>query len=118
MHRACSGSLRLAMTISAVLTRPLASYSFFTMPGLSVPLMEIASAPDGTIWATSFTPGLLLRLNPRTGSFTSYYAPFTGTNKGGLYGLLVTPDNEVWVTISAENAVARLDVPTHRFIYY
>jgi virginiamycin B lyase len=91
---------------------------FFIPAGPEAQLMEIASAPDGTIWATAFTPGLLLRLDPRTGSFTSYYAPFTGSDKSGLYGLLVTPTDEVWVTISAENVIARLDVATNRFLYY
>ncbi len=91
---------------------------FFTAPGPDAQLMEIASSPDGTIWATAFTPGLLLRLDPRTGSFTSYYTPFTGSDRSGLYGLLVTRTGEVWVTISAENGIARLDVAANRFIYY
>ncbi|HET8852353.1 MAG TPA: hypothetical protein VFN02_07495, partial [Ktedonobacteraceae bacterium] len=91
---------------------------FFIPAGPEAQLMEIASAPDGTIWATAFTPGLLLRLDPRTGSFTLYYAPFTGSDKSGLYGLLVTPAGEVWVTISAENVIARLDLATNHFVYY
>ncbi len=92
--------------------------SYFTPPGPEAQLMEIASAPDGMIWATAFTPGLLLRLDPRTGSFTSYHALFTGSDKSGLYGLLITSSGEVWVTISAENVIARLDIKANRFIYY
>jgi len=91
---------------------------FFIPTGPEAQLMEIASAPDGTIWATAFTPGLLLRLDPRIGGFTSYNAPFTGSDKSGLYGLLVTPTGEVWVTISAENVIARLDLATNHFVYY
>ncbi len=83
----------------------------FTPPGPNVALMEIASDTHGVIWATSFSSGLLLSLNPRTGTFTAYYVPSTGgTGAGALYGLVVTPDNNVWVTVSAENAIARLDV--------
>jgi len=91
---------------------------FFTPPGPTMPLMEIASDTHGIIWATSFSAGLLLRLDPRTGTFTPYYAPFTGPGTGGLYGLVVTPTGEIWVTVLAENVVARLDVVAHRFIYY
>ncbi len=94
------------------------SIRFFTPSGPSMPLMEIASDAQGTIWATSFNNGLLLRLDPRTGTFTSYYAPFTGSGTGGLYGLVVTPTGEVWVTVPAENVLARLDIAAHRFIYY
>ncbi len=81
-------------------------------------LMEIASDAHGIIWATSFDDGLLLRLDPRTGTFTRYYAPFTGPGTGGLYGLVVTATGEVWVTVLAENVIARLDISAHRFIYY
>jgi virginiamycin B lyase len=81
--------------------------------------MEIASDTHGVIWATSFGSGLLLSLNPRTGTFTTYYVPSIGANgAGALYGLVITPDNDVWVTVSAENAIARLDVAAHRFTPY
>ncbi len=91
----------------------------FTPPGSNVALMEIASDTHGVIWATSFSSGLLLSLDPRTGTFTAYYVPSTGgTGAGALYGLVVTPDNNVWVTVSAENAIARLDVAAHRFTPY
>ena len=83
-----------------------------------MPLMEIASDAQGNIWVTSFSGGLLLRLDPHTSVFTSYYAPFSSPGTGGLYGLVVTPTGEIWVTVLAENVVARLDVVAHRFIYY
>ncbi|HLZ56095.1 MAG TPA: SMP-30/gluconolactonase/LRE family protein [Ktedonosporobacter sp.] len=91
---------------------------FFTMPGSTTSLMEIASDTHGAIWATSFNTGLLLKLDPDTETFTPYYAPFSGTTSGGLYGLSVSPNDEVWVTVSAENVIARLDVAANRFIYY
>ncbi len=91
---------------------------YFPLPGVHVPLMEIASDAHGAIWVTSFSSGLLLELNPRSGSVTSYYASLTGADPGGLYGLAVTSSGDVWVTILAENALARLDAATHRFVYY
>jgi len=91
---------------------------FFTPPGPTMPLMEIASDAQGNIWVTSFSGGLLLRLDPHTSVFTSYYAPFSSPGTGGLYGLVVTPTGEIWVTVLAENVVARLDVVAHRFISY
>src|SRR5258708_35323524 len=80
--------------------------------------MEIASGAHGIIWATSFSSGLLLRLDPRSGAVTSYYASLTGADPGGLYGLAVTSSDDVWVTILAEDALARLDAATHRLVYY
>jgi len=90
----------------------------FAPPGPPIAPMEIASDAHGAIWVTSFSSGLLLQLNPRTGAVTSYYASLSGEDTGGLYGLAVTSSGNVWVTILAENALARLDAATHRFIYY
>lgn len=91
---------------------------YFPLPGVHVPLMEIASDAHGTIWATSFSSGLLLQLNPRSGAVTSYYASLSGANPGGLYGLAVTSSGDVWVTILSENALAHLDTAAHHFSYY
>ena len=89
-------------------------FSYFTMQGSATSLMEIASDAHGIIWATSFTSGLLLSFNPDTGKFTPYYAPSTG----GLYGIVITPTGQVWITISAENVIAHLDIAANRFVEY
>jgi streptogramin lyase len=88
--------------------------SYFTMQGPSTPLMEITADAHGIIWATSFSSGLLLSLNPIIGTFTAFYVP----SSGGIYGIVITPAGQVWVTIAAENAIARLDVAANRFIEY
>ena len=91
---------------------------YFPLPGAHVQLMEIASDAHGMIWATSFDSGLLLRLDPRSGVATPYYASLTGADSGGLYGLAVTSTGDIWVTILAQDALARFDTTTHRFSYY
>src|SRR5712692_6250016 len=63
---------------------------YFPLPGVHAPRMEIATDTHGAIWMTSFSSGLLLQLNPRSGAVTSYYASLTGADPGGLYGLAVT----------------------------
>src|ERR1700693_5748511 len=88
--------------------------SYYSMQGLSTPLMEIAADAHGIIWTTSFSTGLLLSFNPQNAIFTPYYAP----SSGGLYGITITPTGQVWVTITAENAIAHLDVTANRFIDY
>lgn len=90
---------------------------FYTLSGPVHPLMEVASDTHGIIWATSFSAGLLVRLDPHTGTFTPYYAP-ASNNAGELYGLLVTPNNEVWITYPTANVIAQLDMASNRFIYY
>jgi virginiamycin B lyase len=92
--------------------------SLYTLKGSNNPFMEIASDAHGNIWATSFNAGLLLKFAPEKGTFTPYYAPYTGNGAGGLYGLLVTPQGEVWTTVTAENVIAQLDVAAGHFIYY
>ncbi len=87
---------------------------YITMQGVTKPLMEITCGANGIIWITSFSSGLLLSLNPNNGNFTSYYAPSTS----GIYGIAITPSGQVWVTIAAENVIARLDVAANRFIFY
>jgi virginiamycin B lyase len=91
---------------------------FFDTQTPGNPQMEIASDTYGTIWATSFTSGLLVRLDSKSATFTYYYAPHTGNAAGGLYGLTVTPAGTIWVTVSADNEIARLDVNANHFIYY
>jgi virginiamycin B lyase len=88
--------------------------TYFSMYGSSTPLMEITADEHGTIWATSFSSGLLLRFSPKTATFTQYYT----SSSGGLYGIVISPIGQIWVTISAENTIARLDVTTNRFINY
>jgi len=90
----------------------------FAAPDPHALLMEIASDAQGSIWVTSFTPGLLFRLQPGTGTFTSYVTSVQGSGRSALYGLLVTPAGEVWVTMLAENALARLDVAAQHFLTY
>jgi streptogramin lyase len=89
----------------------------FTIKGADVPLMEIARDTHGIVWITSFNSNMLVRLDPSTSTFTTYAAPSTSQGSGGLYGLLITSKNELWVTVPAENAIARFDTNTHHFIY-
>ena len=91
---------------------------YFSVPGAATALMEIASDPRGMIWATSFSAGLLVSLNPATGVIIPYYAPSPDGNTGGLYGITITPSGEVWVTITATGIIARLDVAANQFVYY
>ncbi len=94
------------------------SVRLFAVPDRHALLMEIASDGQSTIWVTSFTPDLLFRFRPGTGTFTTYAASFINSEHSALYGLLVTSSGEVWVTMLAENVIARLDVTAGRFIYY
>ena len=94
------------------------SIRLFAISNSSVSFMEIASDTHGIIWATSFNGNQLLQLDPTTGTFMSYTAPSTTPGSGGLYGLTVTNSDEVWVTVPAENALARFDIRTHHFLYH
>ncbi len=92
--------------------------NYYTSPDITAPLMEIASDTHGIIWTTAFDGGLLLKFTPTTGQFSAYIAPANGTNAGGLYGLSISPTDDVWVTIMSANAIAHLDSKTQQFQYY
>lgn len=94
---------------------------YYQLPDLNAPLMEVASDSHGVIWATSFSSGLLLSFHPTTptsGQFIPYVAPNNGSNAGGLYGLTIAPNDEIWVTITSASVIARLDAHANHFLYY
>ncbi len=90
----------------------------FAVPDPHALTMEIASDRQGSIWVTSFTPGLLFRFKPGARMFMTYTVAVRGNERGTLYGLLATTSGDIWVTILIENMIAHLDVATGRFIYY
>ena len=87
------------------------TFHFFTLPGTSNPLMELAQDRQGTIWATTFSTATLVAFHPATSTFNTYTIP--GSNSGELYGITITPHNAIWVTAPTINAIARFD-PTSR----
>ncbi len=90
---------------------------FFTLPGPSSPLMEVASDSHGTIWATTFNSATLLKFDPQHATFSTYRAPNADKGISGMYGLSIV-DDTIWVTIAASNTIARFDANTKRFFYY
>lgn len=92
--------------------------SYFTPPGITSSLMQLTSDAQGHIWATLFATGLLLQFDPASSHFTIYSAPGAQSSSGGLYGLLIADNGDVWVAATAENLIARLDVRQQRFFAY
>jgi len=90
----------------------------FNAPGANTTLMEVASDSHGTIWATSFHSSQLFKFDPTRSDFTTYNASSASSTTGGLYGLAITPTNNVWVTLTQNNAIARLDPSTQSLIPY
>ena len=90
--------------------------SYFTPPGITSPLMELASDTRGHIWATLFTTSQLLQFDSVSSHFTVYSTP--GTTNSSLYGLLIASNGDVWVAVTAANSLARLDVQSQRFFSY
>jgi virginiamycin B lyase len=90
----------------------------FSVPDPQALTMEIASDEQGSLWVTSFTPGLLFHYKSGTGTFTTYTVSVRGNERGTLYGLLVPTPGDVWVTNLAENMISHLDVRTGHFLTY
>ncbi len=51
-------------------------------------------------------------------SFTTYNAPAFDGNPGGLYGITVATNGDIWVAVTSENILARFQVTEQRFLYY
>ncbi len=98
------------------------SIQIFKAPGASNPLMEVISDSHGTIWTTTFDNSSLLKFDPTRAVFTAYVAPATPNGSramsSGLYGLTLTSDGNIWVTVTAENFIACFNVVTDHFTYY
>jgi virginiamycin B lyase len=94
------------------------SIQTFNAPGTSTTLMEVASDSHGTIWATSFNSEQLFKFDPVKKSFTTYDAPSGNSTTSSFYGLAITPTNDVWVTLTPNNALGRLDPSTQRIVPY
>ena len=90
----------------------------YTVPDPHAFTMEIDSDRHGSLWITSFVPGLLFRFIAGTGKLITYTVSVRGNERSTLYGLLVPTSGDVWVTILAENMLAHLDPRTGRFLYY
>lgn len=94
---------------------------FFSWPGSQTPFKEIASDGQGRLYLTTFTSNLLLGFDPRTDTFTPFYAPSPSNRTGSGYGLpdlAIASSGDVWVTDPAANALLRLDTVTHGFTAY
>ncbi|HEY0754240.1 MAG TPA: hypothetical protein VGD98_09780 [Ktedonobacteraceae bacterium] len=88
--------------------------SYFTPPGVTAPLMELANDARGQIWATTFANSQLLQFDPVSARFTIYSTP----GSGSLYGLLSASNGDVWVAPSAGNLLVRLATRERRFYSY
>jgi streptogramin lyase len=92
--------------------------SYFTPPGISSPLMEVASDAHGHIWATLFATGQLLQFDPGSARFTAYNPSNTSNSSGSSYGLLIASNGDIWITLTSENKLARFDMQRQRFFTY
>jgi virginiamycin B lyase len=92
--------------------------SYFNPPGVNASLMEVTSDAQGTLWATSFSSGLLLSFNARTSTFKPYYATIKGESAGGIYGIEAASNGEIWIAVTSQNAIASLNVTANSFTFY
>src|SRR5438270_5147608 len=104
--------IRFAAALAAMLafcTTALAEVhvAYFPVPAGSHP-HDVAAAPDGTVWYTAQSQGVLGILDPKTGKVEQI-----SLGKGASpHGVAVGPDGAAWVTEDGQNAIARVDPNT------
>ncbi|HET8579082.1 MAG TPA: hypothetical protein VFO18_18435 [Methylomirabilota bacterium] len=75
---------------------------------------RIATAPDGTLWATLYGAGKLLHVDPAAGRVIKEYVMPAGT-RGGPYAVTVDGAGMVWANEIQTDTVARFDPKTEQF---
>src|SRR5437764_6328580 len=81
--------------------------TYFPVPAGAHP-HDVAAAPDGTVWYTAQSQGVLGILDPKTGKVEQI-----SLGKGASpHGVAVGPDGAAWVTEDGQNAIARVDPKT------
>jgi virginiamycin B lyase len=66
---------------------------------------DVAPAPDGAVWYTAQSKGILGRLDPTTGKVTEVrLGPGSAP-----HGVIVGPDGAAWVTDGGQNAIVKVD---------
>src|SRR5207248_10453564 len=69
---------------------------------------DVYPAPDGTVWFTAQSAGMLGWLDPRTGK-----SDLIALGPGAApHGVIVGPDGAGWATEGGQNAIARVDPAT------
>ena len=90
----------------------------FAVPDSSVELMETTSDPSGMIWVTTFNKGRLYRFDPIHHTFTAFAIVEAEATASPLYGIAITGDRSIWLTVPSENALERLDPTTNQITTY
>jgi virginiamycin B lyase len=90
----------------------------YSEPKAGPSFMEIANDASGRLWLTAFNNSILVQFDPRSDIFTAYPAATNDNGVSGIYGVLVTPNQTIWLTIPAANAIARFDQRAKAFVYY
>jgi len=106
---------RSALTVGLTLLYTLAAHAAVTTQEFPLPAgtrpHDVAPAPDGGVWYTSQSRGVLGRLDPATGTVEEI-----PLGQGSSpHGVIVGPDGAAWVTDGGQNAIVRVD-PTTRAV--
>ena len=104
--------IRFAAAFAAMLALSTTAFAdvrvaYFPVPAGSHP-HDVAAAPDGTVWYTAQSQGVLGILDPKTGK-TEQISLGKGASP---HGVAVGPDGAAWVTEDGQNAIARVDPKT------
>ena len=84
-----------------------AEVSYFPVPEGDHP-HDVAPTPDGAVWYTGQSAGVLGRLDPNTGKVERI-----ALGQGSApHGVIVGPDGAAWVTDGGLNAIVRIDPST------
>jgi virginiamycin B lyase len=91
----------------AVTAASAAELQFYQLPPNAYP-HDVAPAPDGAVWYSGQSKGILGRFDPKTGrnediKLGSGAAP---------HGVIVGPDGAAWITDGGQNAIDRVDPAT------
>ena len=81
---------------------------------------DAAVGPDGSIYLTDETTldASLFKLNPQTGTVTSYKYPAKNGGVTSTHGIAADPDGNMWINNQANDNLLMFDPKTERFVEF
>lgn len=80
--------------------------------GTNLTTHDVRVDKNGMIWISEMSRDSLVKLDPVTASFTEY--PI-GYDKSGPHGIIVDPDNDVWLTLIWADRILKFDQAQNKF---
>lgn len=93
-------------------------FTLYHVPNAQAQLFALALDASGRLWFTELEQDAIGALDTHTGHIEELAVPATLGSAGGLYGITVTHDGNVWFACSGANALVRYRPGSRDFAFF